>query len=75
MSFNSVLGCADEIVRKCAESGVKFTPAGATFPYGHDPENKNIRLAPSFASVEDIEPAVRVLSYHTKIASIEKILK
>lgn len=75
MSFNSLFGCANEIVRRCAESGVKFTPSGATYPYGSDPENKNIRLAPSFASIEDIETAVKVLSYHTKIVSLEKILK
>lgn len=75
MSFDSLPGCADEIVRRCAESGVKFTPAGATFPYGRDPEDKNIRLAPSFAAMDEIEPAVRVLACHTKIVSIEKLLK
>lgn len=75
MSFDSLPGCADEIVSRCADSGVKFTPAGATFPYGCDRENKNIRLAPSFAELGEIEPAIRVLSYHTKIVSIEKLLE
>ena len=75
MSFNSLFGCADEIVGRCAENGVVFTPPGATYPYGRDPENKNIRLAPSFAELDEIEPAVRMLSCHTKISSIEKLLK
>lgn len=75
MSFDSLFGCADEIVRRCAECGVVFTPSGSTYPYGQDPENKNIRLAPSFAKLEEIEPAVKMLCYHTKITSIEKLLK
>lgn len=74
MSFDALYNCADEIVRRCAESGVKFTPSGATYPYGSDPDNTNIRLAPSFAEASEIEPAIKVLSYHTKIVSIEKLL-
>ena len=75
MSFDSLLGCADEIVGRCAECGVVFTPSGATYPYGKDPENKNIRLAPSFAELSEIEPAVRMLCYQTKITAVEKLLK
>lgn len=75
MSFDALYGCADEIVRRCAESGVKFTPSGATYPHGCDPNNMNIRLAPSFAELDEIETAIRVLSCHTKIVSIEKLLE
>ena len=55
--------------------GVLFTAAGSTFPYGKDPENKNIRIAPSLPPVEDLEAAIRVFCVCVKICSIEKILE
>ncbi len=58
----------------CAEYGVKFTPAGATYPHGCDPESRNIRLAPSFATVDEIKDAVTVLSLCTKVVSIERLI-
>ena len=57
----------------CGDCGVTFTPAGATYPYGLDPEDKNIRLAPSFATVEEITLAVRVLALCTKLVSIDRL--
>ena len=48
ISFESLEGCAKAIVARCAEAGVKLTPAGATYPYGRDPHDSNIRIAPSF---------------------------
>lgn len=71
VSYNTPQGCASEVVRRCAACGVKFTPAGATFPHGIDPEDRNIRIAPSFASVSDIETAVRILAICTRLVDQE----
>ena len=68
-------GCASKVVKMCADCGVKFTPAGSTYPHGIDPEDRNIRLAPSFATVEEITKAITILSLCTKIVTIEKMLK
>ncbi len=59
----------------CADHGVKFTPAGATYPHGCDPEDRNIRLAPSFATTEEIARAITVLALCTKLVSAEKLMK
>lgn len=75
LSFDTLPGCAAEVVKLCAANGVKFTPAGATYPYGRDPEDRNIRLAPSFATVEEIRAAVTILALCTKLVSIEKLEK
>ncbi len=75
ISFNTMSGCAKSVVQMCAEYGVKFTPAGATYPHGYDPEDRNIRLAPSFATTPEITEAVRVLCLCTKLVSIEAIMK
>src|SRR5690606_15947310 len=48
IAFDTLPGLAREVVKLAGEAGVKFTPAGATFPYGKDPEDRNIRIAPSF---------------------------
>lgn len=75
MSFNTLPGCAGKVVRMCSEHGVKFTQAGATYPYGYDPNDRNIRLAPSFATLEEIEIAIWVLALCTKIVSIDKLIE
>ncbi|MBS6395998.1 MAG: aminotransferase class I/II-fold pyridoxal phosphate-dependent enzyme [Clostridiales bacterium] len=72
ISLNTLPGCAKEVVRLSKEAGVTFTAAGATFPYGHDPEDRNIRLAPSFATLEEIEQATRVLAACIREASASK---
>ena len=74
-SFNTPAGCASEIVRRCEACGVKFTPAGATYPRGVDPEDRNIRIAPSFATVSEIETATRILALCTKMVGIEKRMR
>ena len=53
ISIDTLAGCAQDVIRKAAEAGVKLTPAGATFPYGNDPADRNIRIAPSFPSAAD----------------------
>ncbi len=75
LSFNTMPNCAKKTVKMCEEFGVKFTPAGATFPYGYDPQDRNIRIAPSFATKEEITLAVTVLSLCTKITGIDLILE
>lgn len=74
ISFDSLPGTAKEIVKMCKEGGVKLTGAGATFPYGKDPEDKNIRIAPSYAAVEDIRTAAKLFAICVKIVSIKKLL-
>lgn len=75
ISLNTLPGCAKEVVRLCKEAGVIFTSAGATYPYGIDPEDKNIRLAPSFANEEEIQMATRILTVCIKMASYQKLLE
>lgn len=73
-SYQTMDGCASKIVAMCREYGVKFTPAGSTHPAGMDVNDADIRIAPSFATVEEITIAVQVLALCTKIVSIEKLL-
>ena len=67
ISFNALNGCAKKIVKLCAEAGVTLTGAGATFPYGVDPEDKNIRLAPTYPSMEDLAKAVELFIICVKL--------
>lgn len=75
ISFDALDGCAKAIVAKCAEAGVKLTPAGATFPYGKDPHDSNIRIAPSFPPLEELKVAAEVFTMAVKLVSIDKLLK
>ena len=70
-----VPGCAKRCVELCKEAGISLTPAGATYPYKNDPEDKNIRIAPSYLDVKDLEKAVRVLCASVKLACVEKFYK
>jgi len=74
VSFDTKPGLAKEVVRLAGEAGVKLTPAGATFPYGKDPQDSNIRLAPSFPSVADIDKTMQVFVVCVKLASIRQQL-
>ena len=74
VSFDTRPGLAKEVVRLAAEAGVKLTPAGATFPYGKDPQDRNIRIAPSFPSLKDIESAMEVFVACVKLASVRQML-
>lgn len=74
ISFDARPGLAKEIVRLAADAGVKLTPAGATFPYGRDPEDRNIRLAPTFPSVADLDQAMRVFVVCVRLASLRREL-
>ena len=74
ISFNSLPGCAKSIVSMCKDLGVVMTGAGATFPYGKDPEDSNTRIAPTFPSVEEMEVAAKVFVLCVKLVSVNKIL-
>ncbi len=74
VSFDTRPGCARETVRLAAEAGVKLTPAGATFPYGKDPEDRNIRIAPSVPAVEEVVGAMEVFVVCVKLASVRQAL-
>ncbi len=67
-------GCAKRTVALCKEAGVTLTGAGATFPYGNDPLDKNIRIAPTFPSRDELCKAVEILCVCVELAAIEKIL-
>lgn len=74
ISLNTLDGCAKDVVNMAAEVGVTLTKAGATFPYGKDPRNRNIRIAPTFPSVKELETAIEVLCLCVQLVSIKKIL-
>lgn len=74
VSFDTRPGCARETVRLAAEAGVKLTPAGATYPYGKDPEDRNIRIAPSVPTVPEVVDAMKVFVTCVKLASVRKQL-
>lgn len=74
ISFESMEGCAKKIVAKCKEAGVIMTNAGATFPYGKDPKDSNIRIAPTFPTPEELAEAAELFVLCVKIVSIEKLL-
>ena len=72
ISFEAMDGCAKAIVAKCKEAGVKLTGAGATFPYGKDPKDSNIRIAPSFPTPEEMKQAADLFVLCVKLVSVEK---
>ena len=74
LSFDTIPGCAKAVVAKCAEAGVKLTPAGATYPYGKDPEDTNIRIAPSFPTLSELRKAAEVFVVSVKLVSISQYL-
>lgn len=74
VSFNAPRGCAKRIVKLCSEAGVTLTGAGATFPYGVDPDDRNIRLAPTYPPIEDLKKAMELFVICVKIAAAEKFI-
>ncbi len=75
VSVNTLDGCAKRTVQLCKEAGVVLTGAGATFPYGKDPADKNIRLAPTYPPVSELEQAMNIFCISLKLASAEKLLE
>ena len=75
VSFQALSGCAKKIVAMCKEAGVTLTGAGATYPYKKDPEDSNIRIAPTFPPIEELEQALKIFVICVKLASVEKLLE
>ncbi len=74
VSVNTMNGCAKEVVRLCKEGGVVLTGAGATYPYKNDPDDKNIRLSPSYPTTEELAKAMELFCICVKLAQAEKAL-
>lgn len=74
VSFDALDGCAKRIVALCQEAGVTLTNAGATYPYHRDPNDRNIRIAPTFPSMEELDKAMQLFCLCVKLASVEKYL-
>ena len=75
ISFDSLEGCAKDIVALCKKAGVIMTGAGATYPYGKDPHDSNIRIAPSYPPLADLITATELFALCVKLSSVNKLLK
>ena len=73
VSYNAMPGTAKRALALCKEAGVTMTGAGATFPYGVDPQDSNIRIAPSLPPVEELQQAIAVFCVCVKLAALEKL--
>ena len=74
ISVDVMPGCAKQVVQLCAEAGVKLTSAGATFPYGKDPQDSNIRVAPTFPTVGELKTAAELFCIAIRLAAAENLL-
>jgi DNA-binding transcriptional MocR family regulator len=74
ISFDAMDGCAKAIVAKAKEAGLVMTDAGATYPYGKDPRDSNIRIAPSYPTLEELRVATEIFVLSVKLVSIDKLL-
>ncbi|MDD5866327.1 aminotransferase [Lachnospiraceae bacterium YH-ros2228] len=74
ISFETMPGCAKEVVNRCRKAGVKLTDAGATFPYHKDPKDSNIRIAPTYPPINDLKTAAELFTLCVKLVSAQKLL-
>jgi DNA-binding transcriptional MocR family regulator len=75
ISLDTLEGCAKKVVAMAAAAGVTLTPAGATYPYGKDPLDRNIRIAPTLPSLQELETAMEILAVCIQLASVAKLLQ
>ena len=66
---------AKRVAKLCLDAGVKLTAAGATYPGGEDPEDSNLRIAPSYAQLDDVKQAAKVLCIAARLAALEQLAK
>lgn len=74
ISFNTPKGCAKDVVARAREAGVVLTPAGATYPYGIDPDDMNIRIAPSYPPIDELKTAMEILCTCVELVALQKII-
>jgi DNA-binding transcriptional MocR family regulator len=74
ISFDAMEGCAKAIVAKCKAAGMVLTGAGATYPYGKDPSDSNIRIAPTYPTLEEMQQAATLFTLCVKLVSVEKLI-
>lgn len=74
ISLDVMDGCAKRVGELCKEAGVVLTTIGATYPYGKDPNNRNIRIAPSYPPIEELDVAAELMCICVRLASVEKLL-
>ena len=75
ISFDGADGTAKRVVQLCKEAGVTLTAAGAAFPYGNDPRDRNIRIAPTYPSLDELKQAIEIFCVAVKAATAEKFLE
>ena len=73
VSIDTMEGCAAAVIKKAAEAGVKLTPAGSAYPYKNDPRDSNIRIAPSFPPLDDIQSAMELVAVCIQLVSLDKL--
>jgi len=74
VSVDVLDGCASKVIARCSDAGVKITPAGATYPYGKDPFDRNIRIAPTLPGIDEIKVAMTVLTAAIEEVCTQKLL-
>lgn len=75
VSFDAMEGCAKKIVARCKEAGLVLTGAGAAFPYGKDPKDSNIRIAPTMPTLDELKEALELFVICVKLVAVEKLLE
>lgn len=74
VSADTLPGCAKRVVQLCKDAGLTLTGAGATYPYGKDPLDSNIRIAPSFPPIEELDTAIHLFTVAVKKATLEMLI-
>ena len=74
ISYYAPEGCAKRTVELCKAAGLVTTPAGASYPYGHDPKDSNIRIAPTYPPTSELNQALELFSICARLAYIEKLM-